>query len=129
MEAGVINCTKCGIPQEASHFNRNSIGRNGLRAWCKTCLHNYYVANKRKLREQHVLREFGIPLEVAEKARHNQEGRCKICKKEVPLNIDHCHTTGIFRGLLCSNCNNGLGHFKDSEILLYTAIAYLRGEL
>src|SRR6266705_5225327 len=42
-------------------------------------------------------------------------------------NIDHCHLTNRFRGLLCSNCNTGLGQFKDSVALLNLAIAYLKG--
>lgn len=41
------------------------------------------------------------------------------------LSIDHCHTTGEFRGLLCANCNNGLGFFKDNPLLFDKAKEYL----
>jgi len=53
---------------------------------------------------------------------------CQICKQK-PVNrnlcIDHDHTTEKFRGLLCNNCNTGLGMFKDSCECLQSAIKYL----
>lgn len=56
-----------------------------------------------------------------------QEGRCAICRD--PFNdddtVDHCHTTGKVRGLLCSHCNKGLGFFKDSVLSLFRAVQYL----
>lgn len=58
-----------------------------------------------------------------------QENKCKICEglftnlKETHL--DHCHNTKKIRGLLCRNCNLGLGHFKDNIKILSKAINYL----
>mgnify|MGYP001585018387 CR=1 FL=1 len=57
-------------------------------------------------------------------------GRCKICnvhQKELKhqLGVDHNHTTGKVRGLLCGSCNKGLGLFKDSIELLLKASYYL----
>lgn len=55
-----------------------------------------------------------------------QEGLCAICKNKLTKeNLDHCHVTGLVRAVLCSNCNNGLGHFKDSPYLLREAIRYV----
>lgn len=56
-----------------------------------------------------------------------QAGLCAICSAELgdSPNRDHDHTTGDFRGLLCTNCNVGLGMFRDSIELLQNAIAYL----
>ena len=57
------------------------------------------------------------------------EGLCKICGEPMSGNrnchIDHCHTTGNIRGLLCGNCNVGIGHFKENIELLTAAIKYL----
>jgi hypothetical protein len=48
-------------------------------------------------------------------------------KRKTPWRLDHCHETGEFRGFLCSNCNLGLGKFKDDPEILLNAIAYLQG--
>jgi peptide methionine sulfoxide reductase MsrB len=60
-----------------------------------------------------------------------QGGLCAICQKPYDwetsaLYIDHCHTTGKVRGLLCRNCNKGLGHFFDDVANLARAIEYLK---
>lgn len=54
-----------------------------------------------------------------------QMGRCAICGTIAPLVIDHDHTTGFVRGLLCHNCNVGLGAFRDSVADLRNAADYL----
>lgn len=61
-----------------------------------------------------------------------QEGKCAICGEKKPssgregLAVDHCHSKGHIRGLLCTNCNHGLGQFKDDPVLLAKAIEYLK---
>jgi hypothetical protein len=61
----------------------------------------------------------------------DQKGLCKICGTREPGGfanqwaVDHCHITGRVRGLLCTNCNKGLGYFKDSPSLLWTCVKYL----
>lgn len=54
-----------------------------------------------------------------------QNNACAICSRVDKLVIDHCHLTSKVRGLLCSTCNLGLGHFKYSTPLLNKAINYL----
>lgn len=54
------------------------------------------------------------------------KGQCRICgTRNMGLCVDHDHTSGQFRGILCRSCNTGLGHFKDSVLLLARAIIYL----
>lgn len=61
-----------------------------------------------------------------------QDNRCAICGTDEPggrgdgFVVDHCHSTGRIRGLLCSACNTGLGLFKDNAETLAKAIKYLK---
>ena len=55
-----------------------------------------------------------------------QDYKCMICKQIKKLSVDHNHKTGQIRGLLCHNCNVGLGNFKDNCDYLKTAIEYLK---
>lgn len=73
-------------------------------------------------------RKYGLTQDQVEEMR----GRgCDICGAETgegrwgQLHIDHCHDTGRVRGVLCTYCNTGLGHFKDDPVRLAAAIAYL----
>ena len=54
-----------------------------------------------------------------------QKRRCAICRKKKKLILDHCHKKNKKRGLLCNNCNVGLGMFKDSVKALKKATTYL----
>lgn len=69
---------------------------------------------------------YGITPEEKAVLFEKQGGCCAICLEPlVKVTIDHCHETGKVRGLLCYNCNVGLGLFKDSPERLHTAISYL----
>jgi type I site-specific restriction-modification system R (restriction) subunit len=71
-------------------------------------------------------RKYGITKMDYETMYLKQEGKCLICKKEVPhLSIDHDHKTGKVRGLLCGSCNSMLGHAHDNIDSLKNAITYL----
>ena len=68
---------------------------------------------------------------LSEQKTEKQNYCCAICKTHsdlLPRNlaVDHCHTTGKVRGLLCTNCNIGLGMLKDSSEILNLAIKYLK---
>ena len=82
-------------------------------------------------RRSHLKRKYGISLEEYNKLSEKQEHKCAICgnsemnTKNNVLCIDHNHTTGKVRALLCGLCNTGLGNFLDNKILLENAIKYL----
>ena len=93
---------------------------------------------KKKDREEYhraydLKRRYGITIEEYDQMLEDQGHRCKICRTDEPggkgrFHLDHCHSTGKIRGLLCSSCNHGLGHFKDNVLLLEQAIRYLNEE-
>ena len=83
-------------------------------------------------RRSHLKKQYGMTIEDYDHLFLLQEGRCAICGESKPvrvrdknLHVDHDHIRNIVRGLLCDNCNKGLGHFKDSVYLLQKAIEYL----
>lgn len=73
----------------------------------------------------------GVDPDELEKFFENHDGLCDICGEEQNIErlnrlcVDHDHETGRIRGLLCINCNSGLGRFKDSPDLLRNAADYL----
>lgn len=77
-----------------------------------------------------VARVYGLTLVEYESLRQQQNGLCYICHKHESeqkraLSVDHSHTTGKVRKLLCDTCNHLLGNAKDDVKLLRAAIAYL----
>jgi hypothetical protein len=79
-----------------------------------------------------VLKRYNITEADYSKMLQEQEEKCSICtvhfsetRRQV-LVVDHCHTTGKVRGLLCDNCNMALGLFKDNKDTLLKAAEYLR---
>lgn len=86
--------------------------------------------NREKVKNYYLLYEYGITLETFNILFKKQNGVCAICKKEElgkSLAVDHSHNSGEIRGLLCQDCNRGLGMFKDNIELLKKAIDYLYG--
>ena len=79
-------------------------------------------------RQYSLKRKFKITLEEYQQMEQNQGGVCAICGGVCTrkLAVDHDHATGKVRGLLCNNCNRGLGHFKDNLENLQQAINYLK---
>jgi hypothetical protein len=75
------------------------------------------------------LKQYGLTVDEFEKMSSSQGGVCFICLKSQTvgrrLAVDHDHITKKVRGLLCNNCNVGLGYFKDDPELLRLAAAYL----
>ena len=75
-------------------------------------------------------RKYGLTREAYEAMEASQNGCCAICLlslAEVRIHIDHCHTTNVVRGLLCSKCNQALGLLQESADNASRARAYLTG--
>lgn len=77
-------------------------------------------------RHRRVLARYGLTVAQWDAMLINQQGRCAACA--VPLlapQVDHCHSSGKIRSLLCGNCNSALGHVKDDVERLRGLIDYL----
>ena len=95
---------------------------------CKECRKEFRKKHDtpEKRRNQVIKRMYGITEHEYNDMVKLQQGRCAICKQECDkLFIDHNHTTGKVRGLLCLNCNTGIGMFKDNISYMKSAIDYV----
>lgn len=97
-------------------------------------LHKEAVQSRGRVSKNHSLKLFyGISIEDYEGMIKEQGGKCAIChlapsghnSHNRSLHVDHDHATGKVRGLVCYNCNHGLGNFKDNPALLMAAMNYL----
>jgi hypothetical protein len=88
----------------------------------KSLCYTHYWMNAKKINIDH----------EADLLIKNHNGVCDICGTDKPgyagrrLAIDHDHSTGIVRGMLCQKCNVGLGNFNDNPDLLLKAVQYLK---
>jgi len=107
-------------------------GVDGKRAYAKA---NRGV-NKDQLRDRDFRKKYGIDFAEYQRMLNEQNGVCACCERPESrltdngdlrmLSVDHNHTTGAVRGLLCSNCNLVLGYACDDVTVLQKAIGYLR---
>ena len=132
----MLRCTSCDIDKPTGEFHKNRARSRGYSYQCRTCKgaldkQSYSEENNKRSK---LLERYGIDLDAYNAMFTEQQGCCAICNAHQSslkrsLAVDHCHETGKVRGLLCTNCNVGLGNFKDSLTNLNTAIAYLsKGE-
>ena len=149
-------CSTCKTSKPLTGFQRNRTQRDGLQNQCRLCFRTYSArpeirarrqahdkirykekaayfrewarakraANPGWEREKYLKLKYGLTLD---EVRRLTEGGCGICGAAITLCIDHDHTTGKVRGVLCNNCNSGLGFLGDTVLCLTKALAYLKG--
>lgn len=127
-EKGLKECTRCGMIR--------SIEEHGKESRCKRCTTMKRDQERKKQAERDALFKLKIKLKpynctpeqylLLEELADN---KCQICgeefKDEKDKHLDHCHKTKNIRGLLCTECNLGLGLFKDDTDTLKKVIGYL----
>lgn len=131
-DTGTKECTKCGKVKDKSEFSKTVKTSSGLYSRCRECRAEESKQKRDALTSEekyarYAAKSYSITKEEAITLRA-ENGMCGICKKEVPWSnrhLDHCHTTGKIRGILCPTCNLGLGSFYDSIENLQNAIKWL----
>lgn len=121
---GFKNCVNCKSIKTLDEFGVDNNTLTGKSSYCKECKKNQYT--KEQLRDFRLKSEYNISQQDYLKMYDNVFGKCQICKNyHEKLFIDHCHTTGKVRGLLCVSCNTAIGFLKDNINNLKQAIKYL----
>ena len=128
-------CSRCYQEFPYDMFYKHSRSKDGHQNFCKPCQKSYggnWEKDLNKSRRRKLRNKYNMTLEDYDKMLISQEYKCKICgttetrnKRYTFLPVDHCHSTGKVRGLLCDYCNVGLGRFEDDPERLRKAAEYL----
>jgi hypothetical protein len=112
-------CSKCGeLKTLDEFFQRKDSPNRKYKAACKNCECDYG-------KEYRAKKLYGITVDDIQSIKTDQNDSCAICGEVTVLVVDHNHTTGAVRALLCNLCNRGLGYFRDNPKLLLAASDYL----
>lgn len=131
---GQIECCSCREWKILSEFAISKYTLSGRTSICKNCYNlkkkEYYNKDDSKLRvRKWRLKNYNLSEIEFNNLLIHQDYKCAICDSKFSdfskINIDHSHSSGKVRGLLCRQCNLGLGHFTDSKDMLKQAITYL----
>lgn len=131
---GFNTCRECRHLLPLSAFNPSAL-KYGSRvlSTCRECKRSVYAKKHSKSNKTgHRLRKYGITDEDFNRMRYEQDYKCAVCelpefmnRTQRALNVDHCHSTGKVRSLLCTSCNMTLGYMKDSPDMLRRLALYL----
>lgn len=122
MEEVAKTCVRCGATSLLRYFPPDKRNKDGRRGTCYPCARQYYNSRKeknntwrreyrkRKPEKYYIynLKRYGLDWQAYQDllAAHNY--CCKICQKTTDLQVDHCHTRNVVRGILCGGCNRTL---------------------
>lgn len=142
-------------PETEFYYDKTRTAKNKLSGYCKECRRTaatqrakqnrtknrqyskqYYAAHKKQYRRYILLKSYGITQDDYDQLLSKQKHRCAICHRHESmcakgrslgprLCVDHCHKTGVVRGLLCHSCNHRLDFLSTPSIVRRT-IAYLK---
>lgn len=142
MPTSTKRCSKCKETKLLEDYY-SARSKDGKNSWCKECekkkrklyVENNYEKVREKFAQYRRKTLYDLTQEDYKKLLDSQENKCAICGCELDQDgrgdnrtkcvVDHCHDTGTVRGLLCRNCNLGIGNLQDSIDNLTNAIKYL----
>lgn len=137
------SCLQCEIVKPASDFHAKSLKSGTIQGSCKPCAlqrvkkwqkdnpERYEENWKRSTHGRDRLRrkavEYNISVEDLQRLYDNADGKCEICGNGPKrwLVIDHCHNSTKVRGIICEQCNQALGLFKDNPEVMRAAALYI----
>jgi hypothetical protein len=132
-------CPRCKSEKQESEFGKDGTTSSGVSSWCKPCKKAWRTQHRKDNPEiikrldfkSDLKKNYNISVEDYYKMFDEQKGCCACCGRNATefrrgLHVDHDHSTGQVRALLCTKCNPGLGYFDDSIERLEMAIKYLR---
>lgn len=140
----IIHCSRCNRDLEEEFFHKASRRPNGHASFCKKCFNqSRTIYDAKRARELHIKTNFNLDWAAYIALFDKQGGQCKICGMKLEMvtfcrtqtpnkrsaQIDHDHSTGKIRGVLCRSCNIGIGMFRDNAETMQVAVNYLKGEL
>lgn len=130
-------CTKCKEPKSLDKFSKGKGFKDGIYSICKRCRNDLRNSkgprnvNKLQAKAWVLKSNYNLTLAQFNELRIKQDYRCAICglhesdNRQGTLHVDHCHDTGKVRGLLCLQCNRGIGMLRDNAKLCTKAAEYL----
>ena len=139
-------CKTCEKLKCIDSFYRDRRSKNTIKTECKICYGRrvraykeahkdevtagaawYYKKSGQRHRRHHLKKLYGLTESQYTEMKERQNGACAICGiiSQKPLHIDHNHTTGKVRALLCTQCNSMLGYARDSVEMLRKGVEYL----
>ena len=127
-------CKICGVSGPHGTYVHARNGRTYAQSRCKSCASGEFTKRTQSVRKsdgarltrlKQQSRTWKLDVVELEGMLWVQDNKCAICSVPDPDSVDHDHVTGKIRGFLCRHCNLGLGHFRDSEESLKSAVAYL----
>lgn len=128
-------CRRCGVDKVLGLYSLKLSTFDKRESTCRQCRNQKAYETYRRMPRSHykaqqLRRYYGLSLEEYQQLLDSQSTKCKICsnilKEGKATHVDHCHTTGVIRGLLCSNCNTALGLAKENLEILAKMMRYLK---
>lgn len=147
LETMTKECSRCGIRKDADKFVKHAAFQLGRASFCKECentrqrayrekaiKNNPDFKARRELSQRKArAKRYGLTLEELNQLEDNANGCCEICKAKptktgmasMSLHVDHCHATGVVRGVLCARCNMFIGGVNYDIDILKEMISYI----
>jgi hypothetical protein len=147
-------CGGCKITKRHEDFHKDRRAKDGLQWRCRTCTARidrkpYADAQAKRKRHRNLTRPGVVVLETSRSRDRkagrepiqahpealnayilNHSGRCDVCDQTCPterrLCVDHCHETGLVRGMVCQDCNVAAGRLRDDWRRAVSMARYLK---